>query len=191
MPGKPRSGGDLVHGGLAPQLLFQRFPRLHGAVGGVPQGAAYPQGVVVPQKPPDLSDDHGHAVGGKPHLLGRVKVVDGLDEPDAAHLKQVVEVLAPLGEPLHHAEHQPQVALDHLLAGGGVARMGPRQQLPLLCFGQDRQLCRIHPAELNFVVHPRPSGFVLTLPEVWGVGRGIMRGNFCPLSPPASFSIPG
>ena len=67
--------------------IFQRFPRLHGAIGGVPQGTAYPQGVVVPQESPYLADDHRHTVGGESHLLGRVEVVDGLDEPDAADLK--------------------------------------------------------------------------------------------------------
>ena len=175
--GKARLPGDLVHGWLPAQLLFQRFPRLHGLVGRVPQRAADPQGVVIPQKTPDLADDHRHAVGGEPHVLGGVEVVDGLDEPDAAHLKQVVEVLAPLGEPLHHAEHQPQVALDHLLPRGGVARVGLGQQLPFLRFGQDGKLGRIHPAEFHFVVHPRPSGFVLTLPEVWGGGEGKMRGK--------------
>ena len=60
---------------------FQCLPGLHGLVGGIAQAAADPQGVVVPQEAPDLPDDHGHAVGGKPHRLGRVKVVDGLMSP--------------------------------------------------------------------------------------------------------------
>ena len=145
-PGKPRCGGDLVHGWLAPQLLFQRFPRLHGAVGGVPQGAAYPQGVVVPQKPPDLPDDHRHAVGRKPHRLRGVKVVDGFDQPDAPHLKQIVQIFAPLGKPLHYAEHQPQVALHHPRPGSFVPSVGKGEQLPLFRLGQHRQLPCVHTA---------------------------------------------
>ena len=144
--GKPGCSGDLVHGWLAPQLLFQRFPRLHGAVGGVPQGAAYPQGVVVPQKPPNLPDDHRHAVGRKPHRLRGVKVVDGFDQPDAPHLKQIVQIFAPLGKPLHHAEHQPQVALHHPRPGSFVPGVGKGEQLTLFRFGQHRQLPRVYTA---------------------------------------------
>ena len=142
----PACRGHLVHGGLPAQLLFQRLPGLHGLVGGIAQAAADPQGVVVPQEAPDLPDDHGHAVGGKPHRLGRVKVVDGLDEPDAPHLKQVVQILPPLREPLHHAQDKPQVALDHGLPGGGIACPRPGEQLPLFRFGKHRQLGRVHPA---------------------------------------------
>ena len=43
------------------------------------------------------ADDHGHAVGGEAHRLADVEVVDGLDEAHAAHLEQVVGVLAPAG----------------------------------------------------------------------------------------------
>ena len=76
-----------------------------------------PHGVVVPQKAAYLAHDHGHPVGGKTHVQVRVKVVYGLDEPDAPHLKQVVHAFAPAHEFLHHAQHQPQVALYHPLAG--------------------------------------------------------------------------
>ena len=155
------------------QLLFD----LHGAVRRVAHGTADAHGIVVAQKAFHFAGDHRHAVGGEHYLVAWVEIIDGLDEPDAAHLKQVVEVLAPLGEPLHHAEHQPQVALDHLLPRGGVAPVGLGQQLPFLRFGQDGKLGRIHPAEFHFVVHPRPSGFVLTLPEVWGGGEGRIHGN--------------
>ena len=72
-------------------------------VGQVADGAADPHGVVVPQVALDLADDHRHAVGREPHVLRRVKVVDGLDEPDAPDLKQVVHVLAAARKPLYNA----------------------------------------------------------------------------------------
>ena len=41
----------------------------------------------------DLPQDHGDRVGGETDILGDVKIVDGLDESDAAHLKQIVQIL--------------------------------------------------------------------------------------------------
>ena len=136
-PGLPR---DLVYGGLPAQLLFQHFAALHGFVGGVAQAAADPQSVVVAQKAPDLANDHGHAVGGKPHRLAGIEVVDGLDQPDAAHLEQIVQVFAPLGKALDDAQNQPQVALDHLLPGGGVPGLCLHQQGALFLLRKHGQL---------------------------------------------------
>ena len=93
------------------------LPGLQDPVGGVPHGAGDPDGAVVPEVAADLAYDHGHTVGGKLHRLGDVEVVDGLDEPDAAHLKQVVHVLAPAREPLDHRQHQPQIPLDQFFTG--------------------------------------------------------------------------
>ena len=83
--------------GSRPSCFFQRLAALHGPVGGIPQAAAHPQGVVIPQKAPDLANDHGHAVGGEPHRLGGVKMIDGLDKPDAPHLKQIVQIFRRAG----------------------------------------------------------------------------------------------
>ena len=160
--GQSGRSGDLVHGRLPAKLLFQCFAALHGAVCGVAQAAADPKGVVVPQKAPDLADDHRHAVGGKPHRLGGVKVVDGLDQPNAPYLKQVIQIFAPLGEPLHHTEDQPQVAFHHLLPGLPVAAAGLNKEPTLFVFGQDRQLRGVQPAEFDFVVHPHASRFYFT-----------------------------
>ena len=146
--------GNLLHGRLTAQLLFQLLAGLHGPVGRVPEAAAHPQGVVVPQESPYLADDHRHTVGGESHLLGRVKVVDGLDEADAPHLKEVVHVLAPLRKALHDAEHQPQVALDHALTSRLVPCPRPGEQVALLLLGQDRQLGGVHTAQFHLVVHP-------------------------------------
>ena len=56
--------------------------------------AAHPQGAAVPEEPPHLPGDHGYPVGGKPHPLPEIEVVDGLHEADAAHLKEVVGTFA-------------------------------------------------------------------------------------------------
>ena len=54
-------------------------------------------------------------------------MIDGLDQPDAPNLKQVVQIFAALGEPLHHAEHQPQVAFHHLFPGCRITGVGAGQ----------------------------------------------------------------
>ena len=119
-------------------------------VGQIPDGTADPHGVVVPQKAPYFPHDHGHAVGGKPHIEGRVKVVDGLDEADAPHLKQIVQIFAPGREFLDSAQHQPQIALDHLLAGLLVPCPRRLEQGRLFLLVQHRKAGGVHPAKLHF-----------------------------------------
>ena len=109
-------------------------------------------------------------------------MIDGLDKPDAPHLKQIVQIFAALGEPLHHAEHQPQIALHHPLPRGGIAGAHPGQKLPFFGLGQHRQLGRVHAAQLHFVVHPNAPGLFLFSPGVWDVQRHRMRGKNCALS---------
>lgn len=69
-----------------------------------------------------------NAIGGKLHLLARVKVGDGFNEADAAHLEQVIGIFTPFVEALNHGQHQPQVALDQFLPGVQVALSGPVKQ---------------------------------------------------------------
>ena len=102
---------------------MQSVARLQGLVGGVAHRAAHADGVVVAQVAPDLADDHRHGVGGEAHVLCYVKVVKRLDQPDTANLEQVIHVLRAVVEALEHAEHQPQVAANELLARGHVAAM--------------------------------------------------------------------
>ena len=109
--------GDLLHGGLPVLLGGQALLALDGLVGRVPQGTADPHGVVVPQKSPHLPDNHGHPVGGELHPLVHVEVVDGLHQPNAPHLEQVVGVFPPVAKPLDDREHQPQVPGNQLLYG--------------------------------------------------------------------------
>ena len=112
-----------------------------------------PDGAVVPEISADLADDHGHAVGGKPHRLIDVKVVDGLDEPHAAHLKQVVGVLAPAGEALDDGEHQPQISLNQFPAGLLVPGLGTAQEFHGLLVFQHLQLCRVDARDLHLALH--------------------------------------
>ena len=54
-------------------------------------------------------------------MVLRVEIVDSLDQPDTADLKQVVRTLAAAGEFLDHGQHQPEVSRDELLARVTVA----------------------------------------------------------------------
>ena len=85
-----------------PKLFLQDLPRLHGLVCHIAQRTAYAQGIVIAQKAFYFTHDHGHTVGGKPHLKIRVEIVDGFDQPNAAHLKQIVHALPPPGKALHN-----------------------------------------------------------------------------------------
>jgi len=60
---------------------------------------------------------HRNRVCGEPHVLADIEVVDGLDKPDAAYLEQVVQILAPPGEPLDNAEHKPQISVYKFISG--------------------------------------------------------------------------
>ena len=83
LPAQPQLPGNLVHRGLPLVLDQEGFLGLEHPIGGIPDGAGHPDGAVVPEVAPDLPDDHGHAVGGKAHVHIHVKVVNGLDQPDA------------------------------------------------------------------------------------------------------------
>lgn len=112
-------------------------------------------------------------------------MVDGLHEADAPHLEQVVQVLAPVREPLHHAEDQPQVAVDELAAGCRVPVFHPFQQSDLLPFLENRQPGGVDPADFHLVHHAfiPLSEFFLT--GVWADLEKISRGpEFLPLKKP-------
>ena len=75
---------------------------MNGFVGGISQGAADTQAVVVSEIAANFPNDHGNAVSGETYSLFGVKVVNGLDQANAAYLKQIVQIFAPVGKFLHH-----------------------------------------------------------------------------------------
>ena len=109
------------------------------------------------------SHNRWNAVGGKLHVLAQVEGVDGLDEADHAHLKQVVHALAAIGEALHHAQHQTQIAGNQLFPGGGVSGAAHLQQLARFRGPEHRQLRRVDPADLDLSLHDHTSVFRVAL----------------------------
>ena len=144
--------GDLTYVRLTAQLFLQLLARLHRLVCHIPHRAAYAHGVVVAQKTADLADDHRLAIGGKAQAQLRIEIIDRLDQPDASHLEQIVRILAAPHKALHHAEHQAQIAADHLLARFFVAGLRFGDQLRFFLFPQHGQLCGVHAADLHLVI---------------------------------------
>jgi len=127
-------------------------------IGQVPHRPADPYGGIIPQKAPDLTQNHRHPIGGKPHLQTGVKIVDCLNQPNAPNLEQVVQVFASACKFLHHAQHKAQVALYHLGTGFAVSGFGSKQQLGFLFLVQHRQQGRVHAAYFHFAgIHSASS----------------------------------
>ena len=89
-----------------------------------------------------------------------VKMIDGLDQTDAADLKQVVYVFTAADEFLDHGQHQPEVAGNELLACVSVAVLCADEQCPAGVTAQDLQLGCVDTADLDFSKHKKflPSG---------------------------------
>ena len=149
---------------------------LEHLISSIPHGPGHPHGAVIPQVAADLSHDHGHTVGGELHIQRGVEVVDGFDEANTAHLKQIVHVLSPVGKLVDHRQHQPQVPGNELLPGLLVPLFGPAQQGLGLLILQHLQLGGIHPAQLYLIQH------VQNLPPVTGCDRpdGRPQKTSCP-----------
>ena len=154
--GDLQGSADLLQAGLPAQGGSEGLLALEDLIGHIPDGPGHPDGGVVPEIAPDLSCDHGDAVGGKPHLLVGIKVADGLDEADAAHLEQVVGAFPPLVEALNHGQHQPEIPLDEGLSGPAVPLTAPAQQDVHLLWRQNPEACRVHAADLYFSLHGVP-----------------------------------
>ena len=120
------------------------------------------------QKTTDLTQDHGHGVGGKLHVQISVKVIYGLDETDAALLQEIVHVLAAVVKALDHAENQPKVALDQLPPGVVVALVGPGEQLPHALVGQRRQRRRVDPADFHLVASHKQTSTPASMADMEG-----------------------
>ena len=159
--------GDLRRGGLPVQLGCQGFPGLHGLVGSVPQGTGDPHRVVIPEIAADLPDNHGDSIGGKTHVKSRVKVVDSFDEPDTAHLEQVIGIFTASGELLHHTQHQPEIPAHQLFPGSRVTLPCQEQEPCFFTFRQGFQPGGIDACDLHFVHLLLPSLLRLVILEVW------------------------
>ena len=91
-----------------------------------------PQGVVVPQKAPDLADDHQDAVGGGNRTFwAGSKLSMALMSPMQAYLKQVVRFSPRWANRCTTLSTSRRLPSIMLLAGGGLALPAPGQQLPL------------------------------------------------------------
>jgi hypothetical protein len=143
-----RSRPRWARGRFAGQLFFC----LKDPVSGVAHGTGDAHGAVVPEITADFTGDHRYAVGGKPHVLGGVEIIDRLNKPDAPHLEEVVHILAAPREFLNDGENEPQVAVNELVSGMTISGFGPDEQLLRLIIFQHRQLCRINSADFDLAV---------------------------------------
>ncbi|MPM91370.1 hypothetical protein SDC9_138498 [bioreactor metagenome] len=126
---------------------------MENPVGRVPHAARHTDGAVVPQIPANFAYDHGDPVGGEAHRLGDIKIIDGLNQTHAAHLKQIVRVFAPVGELLDDGEHQPEISLDESLSRLPVALLCPAQEFHGFLILKDLQLGCVYPANLDLSLH--------------------------------------
>lgn len=95
---------------------------------------------------------HRHAVCGKLDLLRDIEIVHGLDEADAADLKQIVHVFAASGKALDHGQDEAEISGDELLPGGGVAGFRADQQGAGLVVFQHLEIRRVDAAYLHFAL---------------------------------------
>ena len=79
--------GNFVDGGLFEIFFDVIFFGIDGFVCSIAKRAAYPDRVVVPQIPADLTDDHGNRVSRKFHVQCCIEIVNCLHQPDAANLE--------------------------------------------------------------------------------------------------------
>ena len=145
----PERAGDLFDRGFTPCLPRQLLPGRKGAVGEVAGRAGDPDAVVVAQIPPDLPDDHGDGVGRELHVEVEFEVVDRLDQPDHAHLKQIVGVLVARGKTADHRQHQPEIPEDQPVARRLVARLRQSEQLAFLPVRKSCEARRIESADFD------------------------------------------
>ena len=125
---------NFFNGGVALQFIYKALLGLHGVVSRVAHGAAYAHGIVIAQIAADFPDNHGDGIGTEAYALLHIEIVDGLDQADAAHLKQVVEILAAVDKALDNAQHQTQVSADELVARLHIALFDAAQKLHLFRF---------------------------------------------------------
>ena len=131
--------GDLRDLRLSGVFVDEGFLGPKRLVGDISEGTADPEGVVVSQIAAHLADDHRYGVGGKAHVLAEIEMIRGLDQTDAAHLKEIVGVFAAARETLNDAEDEAQIAVDDGFSGLLIAALRPGEELPHDLIAQNRQ----------------------------------------------------
>ena len=136
-------------------------------VGNVPDGPADPDGGIVPEVPPDLPGDHGHPVGGKTHLLVRVKIGNCLDQADASHLEKVVRTFAPFVKALDDGQHQTEISFNQCFPGPFIPQFGPPEQKIHFGLWNGPEPGCVHAADFYFSLHGVPPviGFAGSIPH--------------------------
>ena len=102
LPWYAKMGGDLLDSGFSLRAGHQLFPGLKHMVGSIPHTAADPNRTVISQIASNLSNDHRNAVSRKFYILIHIKPVDGFDQSNASHLKQIVHIFAAAQKTLDH-----------------------------------------------------------------------------------------
>ena len=84
-------------------LLHHMFLGIDGLVGGIPQGTADTDGIIVPKISAYLSDDHGNRIGGEFDIQIHIEIIYGFNKADTADLKQIVHIFIAGGKTLDNA----------------------------------------------------------------------------------------
>jgi hypothetical protein len=131
-PREARYSSDLGDGGGAADLLGQLGHHLVERQVELLEPAGDPhRPALVAEVALELADDGRRGIGRELDLALQVEAVDGLQQPDGAHLDQVLQRLAAVAEPPRQVLDQGQVQPDQLLAQGRVAGLdeAPEQVL--------------------------------------------------------------
>lgn len=106
-----------------------------------------------------------------------IEIVDRFQEAYAADLKEIVGQLAAVEEALDDAQHQPQIAGDERVPGGGVALLRERDEPHFLGFLHDDETRRVDAADLDFTAlqkkHLRLNGVLPPAEKICSGARGI------------------
>ena len=77
-------------------------------------------------------------------------MIERLNQPDAADLKQIIHIFSAVMESLQHAEHEPQIAPDEFLPRLQIAAVDEGKELPHALVADDGERGGIHAADFNF-----------------------------------------
>ena len=128
--------GDVLYGRFLQHGFGELLPCVQRPIGKVSCTAAYAEHVVIPEIPPDFSDDHRNGIGAEFDADTGIEIVDRFDESDTAHLKQIVRIVSASGKALDDAEHQSEIAVDELRSRVLVTVLGFIQKVVFFFTGK-------------------------------------------------------